>query len=119
MTSVVGRVSLNQIIKFTALFQIFWTLNYFLLIWFLVVKQDHNSTLLNPYFFDMFGTTFVYVFGVFFGLPFSCMIRRQKLPEEHPRNEFNRLSLLLSQVGAGFIIAMFVFTSCYVVNYQY
>lgn len=67
----------------------------------------------------MFGTTYVYLFAVFFGIPFSCLIKKQALPEIHPRNEFNRLSLLLSQIGTGFIIAAFVFTSCYVIDYKY
>lgn len=120
MSATVGRLNLNQIVKFTSIFQIFWNLNYYLLIWFLVVKNDHNSaSALNPYFFDMFGTTYVYLFAAFFGLPFSCLLRKQKFPEIHPRNEFNRLSLLLSQIGTGFIIALFVFTSSYVIKYSY
>lgn len=119
MTAVVGRVGTVQIIKFCSLFIIFWSCNFYLLVWFNVIKEDHNTLTFSPYFFDMFGTTYVYLFAVFFGLPFSCMIRAQSLPEVHPRNEFNRLSLLLSQIGSGFIIAAFVFTSCYVVNYQF
>lgn len=36
----------------------------------------------------------------------------------HPRNEFNRLSLMLSQIGTAIIVAMFVFTSCQVIDYR-
>lgn len=87
MSAVVGRVSLMQIIKFVAVYQVFWNLNYYLLIWFLTVKYIGSSaTVLSPYFFDMFGTTYVYLFAVFFGIPYSCMLFKQKLPEIHPRN---------------------------------
>jgi hypothetical protein len=86
MTAVVGRVSAVQVIKFTSMFQIFWCGNYFLLIYFDAVYQDHRGGVLSPYFFDMFGTTYVYLFAVFFGIPFSCLITKQSLPEVHPRN---------------------------------
>lgn len=119
MTAVVGRVGTVQIVKFASFFMIAWCCNFYLLVYLNVIHQDHNDAIFNPYFFDMFGTNYVYVFAVFFGLPFSCLIRKQSLPEVHPRNEFNRLSLLLSQIGTAFIFATFVFTSCYVVNYQY
>jgi hypothetical protein len=42
MTAVVGRVTLFQIIKFTSLFHIFWPLNYYLCMWFLVSKTNFS-----------------------------------------------------------------------------
>lgn len=119
MTAVVGRVSITQIIKLVSFYQIAWIINFYLLIYMNVIHQDHNNATFNPYFFDMFGTTYVYLFAVFFGIPFSCLTKKQALPEIHPRNEFNRLSLLLSQIGSAFIIAAFVFTSCHVIDYKY
>lgn len=119
MSAVVGRISTAQIMKLVSIFLIFWNLNYYLLIYFLVIRDDFNPAKFSPYFFDMFGTTFVYLFAAFFGLPFSCLIRKQALPEIHARNEFNRLSLLLSQIGTGFIIALFVFTSSGVIQYNF
>jgi hypothetical protein len=86
MSAVVGRVGTVQIVKFASLFQIFWVINYFLLAYFLTTYNDFNGWTSNPYFFDMFGTTYVYLFAVFFGLPFSCLLKRQALPEIHPRN---------------------------------
>lgn len=80
MSAVVGRVNLSQIVKFVAFFQIFWACNYFLLIWFLVIHQDHNLAEYSPYFFDMFGNTYVYLFAAAFGLPFSALLRKQRLP---------------------------------------
>jgi hypothetical protein len=86
MSAVVGRVGTVQIVKFTSLYQIFWVINYFLLTYFAITYNDFNSKTNNPFFFDMFGTTYVYVFAVFFGFPFSCFLKRQALPEVHPRN---------------------------------
>lgn len=118
ITAVVGRVGIMQIIKLSSLFQIAWCSNFYLLIYFLIIYQDHNGGTYSPFFFDMFGTTYVYIFAVFFGIPFSCFLKNQYLPEVHPRNEFNRLSLLLSQIGTGILAATFVFSSCYVINYN-
>jgi hypothetical protein len=81
MTAVVGRITLFQIIKFTTLYHIFWPLNYYLLIWFLSRKQDFHGNHTDPYYFDMFGTTYVYLFAVFYGIPFSCL---SKKPEHQP-----------------------------------
>lgn len=86
MSATVGRVGILQIVKFSSLYQIFWVINYFLLIYMNVVHNVHNATPYNSYFFDMFGTTYVYLFAVFFGIPFSCLLKRQALPEVHPRN---------------------------------
>lgn len=80
MSAAVGRINLSQIVKFVAFFQIMWCCNYFLLIYFLVVHQDFNDAEYSPYFFDMFGTTYVYLFAAAFGLPFVAMLRKQRLP---------------------------------------
>lgn len=118
MCAVVGRINLTQIIKFASMYQIFWNANYYLLVYFCVNRNDFNNNTIAPFFFDMFGTTYVYLFAVAFGIPFSCLITGQALPEVHPRNEFNRISLALSQIGTGFIAALFVFTSSFVINYN-
>lgn len=87
MTAVVGRVSLAQMIKAVSLFQVFWNLNYFLLIYMLVIRNDQNeAATFTPYFFDMFGTTYVYVFAAFFGIPLACFMRRQAFNTNHQRN---------------------------------
>lgn len=86
MTSVVGRLSTVQVLKITAVFQIAWNLNYFLLIYLLVIKQDFQDAQFTPLFFDALGSTYVYLFAAFFGLIFTCMIRNQKMPWQHPRN---------------------------------
>lgn len=87
MTAVVGRINISSVFKFTSFFQVFWNLNYFLLIWFLVLKEDHNyNATFTPYFFDMFGSSYVYLFAAAFGLPFSCFMNKQALPAIHPRN---------------------------------
>lgn len=86
MCSIVGRINLTQIIKFTSMYQIFWNANYFLLVYFNVNHNDFNNNTIAPFFFDMFGTTYVYLFAVAFGIPFSCLSTKQSLPEVHPRN---------------------------------
>lgn len=86
MTAVIGRVGIMQILKLASLYQVFWCCNFYLLIYFLIIHQDHNSEAASPFFFDMFGTTYVYIFAVFFGIPFSCFLKNQYLPEVHPRN---------------------------------
>jgi hypothetical protein len=43
MCSVVGRVGIMQIIKLASLYQIAWSANYYLLIYFLAVRQTHRS----------------------------------------------------------------------------
>ena len=86
MTGSVGRVGTLQIIKFASFFHIFWGINFYLLIYMNVIYQDHNDAAYYPYFFDMFGTTYVYLFAVFFGIPFNCLMKKQALPEVHPRN---------------------------------
>lgn len=80
MTAVVGRVGIMQILKLASLYQVFWCCNFYLLIYFLIVHQDHNGGTATPFFFDMFGTTYVYIFAVFFGIPFSCFLKNQYLP---------------------------------------
>lgn len=117
MTAVVGRLSTTQVLKITALYQIAWNLNYFLLIFLLVIKQDHNEAQFTPYFFDAFGSTYCYLFAAFFGLIFTCMIKNQKMPWLHPRNEYNRISLLMSATGTAFIFATFVFTQSDIIAY--
>lgn len=117
MGAFIGRLNLFQIVKFVVLYLMFWNLNYFLLIYFLV-KGDFSEQPFAPYFFDMFGTTFVYLFASMFALPLACSLRKQSIPEMHPRNTFNRSSLTLSQIGTGFIIVAWFFTSCGVINYK-
>jgi hypothetical protein len=87
MTSLVGRINIYQLIKFTSLYQVFWPLNYYLLIWFLAIKNDFNSNTLNPFFFDMFGTTYVYLFAVCYGLPFLFILRRSGKHHRHKQLE--------------------------------
>jgi hypothetical protein len=51
MTALVGRVTLFQLIKFTSLFHLFWPLNYYLLLWFNIVRNDFhlvNNSAYNP-----------------------------------------------------------------------
>jgi len=80
MTSVVGRIGIVQITKIASMFQIFWVINYFLLTYFLINYNDFNGNTSNPFFFDMFGTTYVYLFAVFFGIPLACFLKKQALP---------------------------------------
>lgn len=88
MTAIVGRVSTTQIIKLISMYQIFWCCNYFLLQYFAVIWNDYNPSNVDyfPVVFDMFGTNYVYVYAVAFGLPFSLSLKKQELPEIHPRN---------------------------------
>lgn len=86
MSAVVGRLNVNDVLKVTASYQIFWNLNYFLLIYLCVIKQDHNDVQFTPYFFDRFGTTYNYLFASFFGLIYVWFISKQKIPYIHPRN---------------------------------
>ena len=43
MCAVVGRINVAQLLKLVSFYQIFWNLNYFLLIYFLVIRNDFNS----------------------------------------------------------------------------
>lgn len=116
-TAIVGRLNLSQILLLTSVYQFMWNLNYFLLLYLAIIKQDHSdSTLYDPSYFDEYGVTFNYIFAAAFGLVFTIMSVRQKVDTVHPRNEYNRTSLVLSAVGTAFIFAAFMFTGTYFVR---
>lgn len=118
MTAVVGRLNVNEVLKVTASYQILWNLNYFLLIYLAVIKQDFNTAKFTPYHFDRFGTTFNYLFAAFFGLIYVCFLGRQKIPYIHPRNESSRVSLVFCAIGTAFLWATFMFTYNDVIVYS-
>jgi hypothetical protein len=85
MTAIIGRLNINQIFKVAALFQVFWSFNFFLLVFMCVIKEDHNETYtFTPFFFDRYGTTFNYLFAAFFGISFSFFMRNQPLKYNNP-----------------------------------
>lgn len=86
MTALNGRVSVSQIVKTVSLFQIGWNLNYFLLIYLAVIGQDHSVPNSTPFFFDAFGSTYVYLFAAFYGLILMCFATKRMFPFDHPRN---------------------------------
>lgn len=119
ITAVIGRVNLGHVTKMVSFFQIFWNLNYYLNIYLAIMYRDMNhQESYTPYFFDAFGSTYVYLFAGFFGLAFTCMLGKQKMSAEHPRNTQSRFSLVLSLIGTGFIFATFYFTSNYLIAYD-
>jgi hypothetical protein len=112
MTAVIGRLNISQVIKVTAGFQIFWNLNFFLLIYLCIFKYTFNyDTPFTPFFFDRYGTTYIYIFAAFFGLAYIWFIYNQNTLVGHPRNATSRTSLVTSSIGTAFIFATFVFTS--------
>lgn len=41
-TSIIGRISIIQLFKIVVIYQLTWNINYFLLIYLCVIKNDHN-----------------------------------------------------------------------------
>lgn len=118
LSSVIGRITLFQLFKTVIIYQIMWNLNYFLLIFLCVIKNDHNeSEIYTPYFFDQFGSTFVYLFAAFFGLAYSLTLCNQKILVPHPRNVSNKLSLIMCLIGGAFIFATFIFSYSNIIVY--
>ena len=86
-TAVIGRLGMGQLLKLVTLYQMFWNLNYYLLIYLATIKQDHNDApVFTPLFFDTYGVTYNYIFAAGFGLIFTLLSSRQKIPTVHPRN---------------------------------
>jgi hypothetical protein len=86
MTSAIGRFSGIQTFAVTGLFQVFWSLNFFLLISICVITKGKNSSPpFMPFFFDRYGTTFNYLFAAFFGISFIFVHRNQKFESQNPR----------------------------------
>lgn len=89
MTAFIGRIDINQVLKLTAFFTVLWNMNYYVLIRIFVIVADFNTDTapqFAPYFFDSFGSSYVYLFGAVFGLVYSCFLARQKFPVIHPSN---------------------------------
>jgi hypothetical protein len=110
MTAVVGRLSLVTVFKLTVVFQFLWNLNFFLHVYICVVR---NGNLTLPYVFDSFGSSYVYLFAACFGIAFTVLISRQRIPSNHMRASLNGFSWIMSVIGTAFIFANFVFTSNY------
>ena len=83
MTAVVGRLSLVTVFKLTVVFQFLWNLNFFLHVYICVVR---NGNLTLPYVFDSFGSSYVYLFAACFGIAFTVLINRQRIPSNRNNN---------------------------------
>ena len=113
-TAFIGRLNLNNVVTVTVFFTFFWNMCYFVLIRIFVIVGDFNSTAspqFSPYFFDAFGTSYIYLFAGFFGVGFAILFNKLKFPISAPTNDYNRISLVMAAVGTAFIYATFLFAT--------
>lgn len=117
MTAVIGRISMTQILKITIIYQFFWTLNFYILLKLCVIRSSTITEITLPVLFDTYGSSYCYLFAVFFGITFSILANRHVLPTDHVRNVLGGFSWLMSAVGTAFIFATFVFGYTNVLSY--
>ncbi len=118
MTAVVGRITMTQILKITIIFQFFWTLNFYLLLKLCFIRSSVITDITITDIFDTYGSSYCYLFAVFFGITFSVLANRHVLPTDHVRNLLDGFSWIISSVGTGFIFATFVFSYTNVLSYE-
>lgn len=99
----IGRITLSQLVKMTIIFCIFWNLNYLLLIKVAIHARDNYS----PVFYDIFGASYIFLFGSLFAFSYNFFLWKQKLPALHHKNRTNSFSLCLINSGAIIFFIMF------------
>ena len=110
MTAVIARLSHVQTMKTAIIFQVVWSLNFFLLINFAFVKSNSYWNVIVPFVFDTYGSSYVYLFAAFFGLAYTIIVNRDIPPINHKRNVLHGPAWLISSIGTALIFATFVFS---------
>lgn len=106
MTSLIGRLTLEQLFKITTIFFLFWNLNFFALVYFCAVADSQTHHLV----FDSYGSSYIYLFAAFFGLGGSFLMNNHVIATSHHRNRADGVSLLLSCIGTACVISTFCFS---------
>lgn len=76
MIAIIGRITILQLLQQIVIYQILWTLSFYINIYICVVRiqQFSTDTISYPYIFDTFGTSYVYLFAAFYGLGFTFFL---------------------------------------------
>jgi hypothetical protein len=110
MTAIIGRLTFIQTLKTAIIFQILWSLNFIILIYYAIVRTNTYWYVITPFAFDTYGSSYVFLFAVFFGIPFT-IITNNIIPKiNHERNLINGSSWLMSTIGTALIFSTFVFS---------
>lgn len=115
MASLIGRINFSQIMKITIIYQIFWTLTFTLSTYLCIIRKP-ESTIGNPFFFDHYGATYNYLFASVFGLILTHSFKSQQILTVDKVNNYNRFSLIISILGAGFMFAAFMFSYSHAID---